>query len=1220
MSIFRETFPSFVQEELKRRQSGMAARTPAFLQQLNTRNAWVRMTSGVNYNGNNDLAKQYVLQGGTLIDGSDLRSGIGGGAAEGFASTYSNFTPGGATTRLGIRPMPGITNVSIQSKGAYGSLQEATISFVAWDIRQLEDLEVLYMRPGYTVLLEFGWNFAKNVNGVLPKFDILNIATGLNSINDAFAQIYDEIESSNGTYDALLGYVKNYSWVARNDGGYDCTTTIISLGEVLESLKCNWVPIETKAFSDNGVFNLDLPDFREKIKDSYELGIIPGLLHEMWGFLRSNTYSPAAKNFATTLKDPINGTKYQLCMSETMQGPAKFNRGGLPKPLGNVSQGTEAWITLGSFCDLLNNYVLLKDEKDNPLVQITTNETDSKGNISNTSLKCIANPLSISTNLGVCLIRNDNWLTIGLKENKNEEAEDKNSTPAVSAKTLPTDLQIAFTRRWFRNRPAAGITGNVAKRFKDNLIPSGGGFRYKGEKEGFQKDLDRLVNDILNVSEVTILKNNQAQIIVKGAGNTVYKFNSDVTETNKIDIFKYFYTTVDNEGTTLENNTERAKKVYRDFFESETIFWGENTKEDIIEIIERTFSSFNPYTNDEFAAKLRAQQPQVAENVNEVAQNTLITSGIFQFLVPETSLKKKTLGNISNIYVNINYLYSQAVSKNVASNDNQNTNNISIREYLQSILRDIQNSLGNINQFDIQVDERTAIGRIVDLNFTGNPDQELFELQIHNTNSVVRDYGFQSKIFPEMGSIIAISAQDPSGIGKLGYDNATLVAWNDGIRDRLIPKKTFNSKILIRSGEGSNEISPEAFVLSFLTKIVAYFKAIKGTDSNNANFLFGGLDFAYRDFLANLSRFDRRNDFKAIIPTTLDITLDGIGGMVIGNLFTINQDIIPRGYRSAPGRKLAYIVTKLGHNISNNDWTTELSAYPVIFEQTEGTNIADKWDNQQYSNSTTEITINGVPLARIPAGVNENNLKITVNFFLSKGYSDFQVAALVGGFLQESNVIPTAQNDKGAIGIAQWLKDRKQKLLAKSNPFSLNTQLNFVIEEFNGDEALAGRLLKKSTTLEEAIAAAAAYERFGGITIRDGVTFAEVATASERGDRIPLAETLLQRIRNGEFSAPKTPKTNQPSAQIIAQSIKNAVSGPDVTNFDLISSIKQIKNINTFKEVNKIVNIQNILNSELGVGDTNTAQTLKNYLNTIGVNLQFETEISGVNSIRITYK
>ena len=82
MSIFRESFPDFIQQELTRRQDGMASRNPAFLHQLNSRAAWVRMTSGVNTIDSkgqitNELAKKYVLQGGVL-NGDALRSGLGG--------------------------------------------------------------------------------------------------------------------------------------------------------------------------------------------------------------------------------------------------------------------------------------------------------------------------------------------------------------------------------------------------------------------------------------------------------------------------------------------------------------------------------------------------------------------------------------------------------------------------------------------------------------------------------------------------------------------------------------------------------------------------------------------------------------------------------------------------------------------------------------------------------------------------------------------------------------------------------------------------------------------------------------------------------------------------------------------------------------------------------------------------------------------------------------
>lgn len=957
MSIFRETFPKFIRDELKRRQDGMADRNPAFLQQLNTRNAWVRMTSGVNYNGTNSLAKQYVLQGGVL-NGDKLRTGLGNSGN----STYDIFTPGNTKHRLGIRPMPGITNVSIQSKGAYGSLQEATVSFNCWDIKQLEELEILYMRPGYTVLLEFGWDFAKTSNnGTIPSWPILD-KEGI-SINDAFAEIYQKIEQSKGTYDALLGYVTNYNWKARDDGGYDCSTTIISLGEVLESLKANWVPIETKAFDINktGLLNLDLPKTDSRIIDSYEKGIIPGLLHEMWVYLR--TYkNHSTGNFSAELKDPKKGTKYQLCMSETMKGVAgKNNRGGLPKPLGDVDQGIEGWITLGSFCDLLNNYVLLKDDKNNPLVQLTTYETNAKGNISDTSLKCIASPLSISTNLGVCLIRNDNWARLGVKQAKSEETEDTQNT-TLTETPIPSDILEALNNQDFSN-----IT-----RFKDKTIRTsdGRGARYDGVLED---DLNQFVNDLQKTIIDAVVKDNTIRLILSGNNN--FRFRASAKDLTTINWFDYFYPSnivvlpnlpiVGTQTLDLGENTlnERANAAFKDLFINifATLDPGVSdrdfkiyNKQNIVALLKDKLGKAS--ISSQIRDLVLSKTSEVAQNVAEQAADTLITKNTLQFLDPETSLKNKTLGNISNIYVNINYLYSQAVSRNVASNDNQNTNNISVREYIQTILRDIQNSLGNINQFDIQVDERNAIGRIVDLNFTGDPRQNLFTLQLHNTNSIVRDYGFQSKIFPEMGSIIAISAQDATGIGKLGYDNATLVAWNEGISDRLIPKKTFTNDILISKGE-----DPVAFILPFLTKMYDYFEVIKGQDKNNINLAFGGLDFAYRDFLANLNRFDPRNNFKTIIPTTLDITLDGIGGIVIGNLFQINQDIVPKGYRNIGSRKLAYIVTGLSHEVSGNDWVTRLSSYPIIFESTKGTDVASKWNGQQYPGST-DITVGGVPI------------------------------------------------------------------------------------------------------------------------------------------------------------------------------------------------------------------------------------------------------------------
>jgi hypothetical protein len=1128
------------------------------------------MTSGVDYEGSSDLAKKYVMQGGVLNystketkdngikDVFTQKSGLGNAS-----NAYSNLSQGGAVNRLGIRPMPGITDISIQSKGAYGSLQEATVTFTCWDIKQLEELELLYMRPGYTVLLEFGWDFTR-ANGSLPSYDILNQHDI--TLNDAFAQIYELIDQSGGTYDALLGYVKNYNWSARDDGGYDCTTSIISLGEVLESLKCNWVPGETKAFDNSGKGILQIAGNSDKqVIESYEKGIIPGLIQELW-----NSMEGKSSSTTNVITDANTGNYYYLYRLDIKDN--KNERGGLQKPLGPQSKH-EVYITLGSFCDLLSTYVFPKGAKNQPLSEIVTYETGyasknyikyNKKNSTNsaesafnsqklsnafaTSLKCIASPLALSTNLGVCYVRNDNW--------NNLEVQTPTETTSALTTPISPDIRTAIEAKTFANK-AKRYPNNVFNRFAGNItkteisIPTAStnplniisalipikSYTYSSPL-GLQGDIDKLALDLKNaLTKVELIpsedKDGNTILILKffffdgssflssnSSNNNTINFLDYFGEIDGVrrgglssgiyeDIFIYNYDPVPPGKLNIDSLGLSEDPFTEGKFNVKDNKGKEWTKKSVVDALQKALS--NVALSDILQKSLEAQIPQVANQIAQEASN--VSSKLALHFLEDNNSNTKQLGYISNIYINLNYLYEQAISKNSASNDTQNKNNISIRDYIQSIMRDVQNSLGNINSFDIQVDNRNAIGRIIDINFTGNPTKDIFTLQIHNLNSSVRDYKFSSKIFPEMGSIIAISAQDATGIGKLGYDNATLVAWNEGISDRLIPKKDFNQSIALNDPNIAN--SPTTFLLPFLTKIYNYFQYINGQkNKDDNNYAYGGLDFAYRDFLSNLDRFDPRNRFKTIIPTELTVTLDGIGGIIIGNLFKINQDIVPKGYRNVPGRDIAYIVTRLGHQISGNDWTTELSAFPVVFENSQGVDVWKKWKDNQYPGAPT-INVGGRSILIGKASIsnfNQDNIKTAVKFFLSKGYSDVQVAALVGGFIFESGVNPEIVNSIGAVGIAQWLGGRKTKLLSKSNPYDLNTQLNFIIEEFNSSEKAAGNKLKQATTIESAIAAAAAYERFGGITKGAATTYEDVLNASETGNRIEFAQELLNNI------------------------------------------------------------------------------------------------------------
>ena len=139
MSIFKNTLSLSVQEQLNARQASLKARTPDAIVYSNSRNSWIRMTSSVNVDGKDTLAKNYVLQGGVLIN-NKLRSGVGGvdKAYSNFAPSLSSYNdPNRKAGTAGIKPMPGIESIDIKSKSAYGSLREVVVNFKCHNLQQL---------------------------------------------------------------------------------------------------------------------------------------------------------------------------------------------------------------------------------------------------------------------------------------------------------------------------------------------------------------------------------------------------------------------------------------------------------------------------------------------------------------------------------------------------------------------------------------------------------------------------------------------------------------------------------------------------------------------------------------------------------------------------------------------------------------------------------------------------------------------------------------------------------------------------------------------------------------------------------------------------------------------------------------------------------------------------------------------------------------------------
>lgn len=117
--------------------------------------------------------------------------------------------------------------------------------------------------------------------------------------------------------------------------------------------------------------------------------------------------------------------------------------------------------------------------------------------------------------------------------------------------------------------------------------------------------------------------------------------------------------------------------------------------------------------------------------------------------------------------------------------------------------------------------------------------------------------------------------------------------------------------------------------------------------------------------------------------------------------------------------------------------------------------------------------------------IKKSSEQITWDFFISKGYTPEQTAGIMGNLKQEHNF-----NTDGD-GIAQWTGDRLVQLKQRGNYLDLTVQLNFIIEELNGTESVADKLLRSSYSVEEAtIKFQNTYERCGDCRQSQRVAYA----------------------------------------------------------------------------------------------------------------------------------
>ena len=301
--IFGESFDEYVDKQINTRQASLAKhqKDVADLQVFNSSTPWIRLTSSIsigaqrtNELSNNlnlsadkiegrNLAKNLVLFAGAS-KGDDLKNRIGG-VGYGLDNAYGFLSD----KEQGYKPMPGITGTTVKYKNN-GSLKQAQVNITCFTRKQFEALEVLYLRLGYTVILEWGHSVYFDNNGVKQNMSAMGIPnsmfTGpvyknpsavaekavekalrktpnlewykkdevyfdakrqqeqLNKNNGANAtrirtDLLKTKEATGGNYDGMLAKVSNFGWNLNSDLSYSITLDLISVGDIIDSLKMN---------------------------------------------------------------------------------------------------------------------------------------------------------------------------------------------------------------------------------------------------------------------------------------------------------------------------------------------------------------------------------------------------------------------------------------------------------------------------------------------------------------------------------------------------------------------------------------------------------------------------------------------------------------------------------------------------------------------------------------------------------------------------------------------------------------------------------------------------------------------------------------------------------------------------------------------------------------------------------------------------------------------
>lgn len=907
-SIIGESFKPYVHDQINVRQSKLSLsslRDPDLLKYMNNKTSWVRLSSGVNvspekaqqlgvgpWNGNL-LAKKSVLFSARKYERYSISQGDvannstdwGGDFTKGLWYNNSNpsygFTPaisiGGQDLAnnkpydlydYGLTPPPGIKSVDIKALNR-GSLREATIEIECHSLAQFRIIEALYLRLKYSVLLEWGHTFwydnQSNLRSDMPDDVHQGFLNGNYDQDSLLEDLEKRREAYCGNYDGYLGYVRNFSWSIRKDGGYDITLNLISIGDVIESLKLNVNYPGSQQVTSEPTKEEQPSIIANKNKTTLNQ-ILFAIQSEIWnqgyldGFNAGGRNSLSAEEIIRLTKDiskyDLQGVNYKdpneiwnqanniLTYQEGIKAFFTSLTSGEEEG-GTATQGNAYYIKLGTLLRLIESFLLKYDtSKSNangtykPLFYI---DHDYDTNI------CLTLPRQISTDPRICLLKG------GEVDSVSGNADAKTQYIKVTYTVIEEELGISW----------------------DNVF---GINNYYWAKEQTIVASDDPEFDISKVKPEGPVESFENQDTAKGEEvSRLYVVNGFRAAPATLGEKKIFYIPTD------EYN-DKSSVVTKDSD-------GDNVRVENQKILSQTLGNFYRVEGYPFIGKfmhihvnLDFISKTLNDNIDEEGKMSL-----FNFLTQIIKGIQEATGQINDFEV----VYNDA------------TNIFSIID--NNIIPDGQKYLKTV---------------LPNLNLDIAPTLFNINLLKENEGSFVTDMSIKSELTNAFATQISIGAQ--SNGNKVGENATAISKLSNGYTDRLLKEKS--SIIDNSTKEEGNEEKSKTPTQIYTENIVAYVNIRNKIDagtvtpddiSNNTQ---GVIDLLKYE----LGYYTQQGNIAGIgfIPINLSVTCDGLSGPRIYESYTINDTLLPENYKN----NIKFITKGVSHKIDGNGWYTTLES------------------------------------------------------------------------------------------------------------------------------------------------------------------------------------------------------------------------------------------------------------------------------------------------------